>query len=604
MWFPFLLTIIFISVGLLLTLVLAWAAWRHRNPPIASEEAVPESAKDFGPSATNRWLIGLRVALLLMIVTVLGFHSYWVFFAESNKDSPFSKAKRLDARNLRLAQSGLKGWVLDRSGKLENALVRYRNDGGVITRDYPLGAAAVHLTGYSDYIFGAGGLEYAYRDWLTEPSSNYNQIQSPTPVGEDLTVTIDSALQREAYSLLQATGKHAAAVVLLLPKNEVLAMASAPSFEPRSITDESVWRRMSEQAEHAPLISPLVNRALGTLVTGGPAFYYRPGSTFKVFVAGAALDTGVTQEVFTCKAEGFTPPGSNRAIKDFEGEVHGSIGLQDAFKVSCNQYFAQLGLKMGRERLANYARRLQYSTAPDDKISRSENTWQILHGDQGRFDFIFAPPVTKMDLSREATPYDVALQCFGQGYDDLTVMSMALLTSAAASADGAYVAPTFEMGPQRKVIGPFISAQAAAQLRGLMRSVVEGGTASGAFAALRGRITAGGKTGTADRVVPVYDRQGNPVLDYVDRDGDKHYKTAGSTDSWFVGFAPADNPQIVYAVVVENGGQGAKAAAPVAVKLIEKAAQLGYIKGAGAAPSTVAPSRVQPRPPTSRPTNR
>src|SRR5205085_2072865 len=207
----------------------------------------------------------------------------WVFQADS-KDSAFAKATRSDARNLRLAEAGLKGWVFDRSGKLDTALIRYRNDAGVISRDYPLGAAGVHLTGYSDYIFGAGGLEYAYRDWLTEPVSNYNKMSSPTPVGQDLKVTIDSAMQRETYGLLQASGKRAAAVVLLLPNNEVLSMATAPSFEPRSINDASVWQKMSDQAENAPLISPLVNRALGTLVTGGAASYYAPGSTFKTFI--------------------------------------------------------------------------------------------------------------------------------------------------------------------------------------------------------------------------------------------------------------------------------------------------------------------------------
>ena len=152
--------------------------------------------------------------------------------------------------------------------------------------------------------------------------------------------------------------------------------------------------------------------------------------------------------------------------------------------------------------------------------------------------------------------------------------------------------------PVSRRVSEIVTAQTAAQVRELMRSVVDSGTASGAFAPLRGRITAGGKTGTADRVVPIYDKQGNRVLDYVDRDGDKHYKTEGLTDSWFVGFAPADNPQIVYAVVVENGGQGAKAAAPVAVKLIDKAAQLGYIN----AGTATAPPRTTGRrsPQTSR----
>ena len=587
MLLPVVLTLIFVAIGILLTLVLAWAAWRHRNPPIIQSDAENEM-KDFGPAATNRWLRGLRVFFVILVVAVFCFHSYWVFWAASNKDSQFNKAKRFDARNLRLAESSLKGWVLDRSGKLENALIRYRSDAGVITREYPLGQAAVHLTGYSDFIFGAGGMESAFRKWLTEPTSLYNRLSSPSPVGKDLKVSIDSMLQREMFGLLQSTGKPSAAVVLMLPNNEVLAMASSPSFEPTAIGNEDTWRRLSEQAEDFTTqpLSPFVNRALGTLVTGGAAFYYRPGSTFKTFVAAAAVDLGVTGETFTCRGEGFTPEGSNRAIRDFGGEVHGTIGLHDAFRVSCNQYFAQLGLKIGKERLANYAKRLRFAVSPDDKTTRLLDLWQLTHGERDQFDYVFAPPEPRMDLSSKASKYDVALQSFGQGYDDLTVMTMALIAAAAASSDGSFVAPTFELGAPRKVVGPFIAPQSAAQLRAMMRSVVESGTAAGAFAALAGRIATGGKTGTADRDVYVYDRKGNPVVDYIDKAGHKHYQTEGSTDSWFVGFAPADNPQIAYAVLVENGGQGAKAAAPIAAKLVMKAASLDYFKATATPQST------------------
>lgn len=585
MWLSFILTLIFAFSGILLMLALAWAAWRHRNPPAPRTEEHETSAKNFGPAETNRWLRALRVVFLVLILTVFGFHSYWVFRADSKKDSQFSKARRFDARNLRLAESSLKGWVLDRGGKLENALIRYRSDAGVITREYPLGPSAVHLTGYSDFIFGAGGMEAAYRDWLTEPISTYNQLRSPTPVGKDLMVSVDSRLQREAFNLLASTGKPSAAVVLLLPNNEVLAMASSPSFEPAAITDESTWRRLSEQAEDyvTQPVSPLVNRALGTLVTGGAAFYYRPGSTFKTFTAAVAIDLGITGERFTCRVEGFTPEGSNRAIRDYAGEVHGTIGLHDAFRLSCNQYFAQLGLKIGKERLANYAKRMRFATTPDDKTARSLDLWQIVRGGKDQFDHVFAPPIPRMNLSSRASKFDVALQSFGQGYDDLTVMSIALIAAAAASSDGSLVAPTFEVGAERRVIAPFISAASATQLRAMMRSVVESGTASGAFGSLAGRIAVAGKTGTADRDVYVYDRQGNPAVDHVDKDGNKHYKVTGSTDSWFVGFAPAEHPQIVFAVMVENGGQGAKAAAPIAARLVAKAAALDYLKPAGAA---------------------
>src|SRR5436305_2691373 len=129
MLIPKILTIIFVLVALLLASVLMVAAWKHRNPSAAN--TLPEEVKDFGPTATNRWLRGLRGFFVLMILALIGFHSYWVFRADSNPD--FAKAKRGDARNRRLGESGLKGWVFDRTGKLDNALIRYRNDNGVIT---------------------------------------------------------------------------------------------------------------------------------------------------------------------------------------------------------------------------------------------------------------------------------------------------------------------------------------------------------------------------------------------------------------------------------------------------------------------------------------
>lgn len=576
MLIPKTLTLIFILVAILFAALLLWAAWRHRNPQASAP--ADEDLSRFGAVATNRWLRGLRGFLALFVLTVIAFHAYWVFRADH--DEAFARAKRNDARLRRFAESGLKGWVLDRSGKLENALIRYRADAGVISREYPLAAAAVHLTGYSDFISGAGGFEYALRDWLTQPVSVINQLQSPTPVGKDLRVSVDINLQREAFNLLQATGKPAAAVVLALPSNEVLAMASAPSFDPAVLRNAKEWQRLTAEAEDAQLISPLVNRALGTLVTGGAAFYYRPGSTFKTFVAAVAIDTGVTQEKFTCKADGFVATGVSRPIRDYGGEVHGTIGLADAFKHSCNQYFVQLGLRLGRERLANYAKRLGFATAPADNRRRAQDLWLSEHGARDDFNFIFAPPIQRLNLSADATEYDIAQQAIGQGYADLTVMSMAVLAATAASPDGAFVAPTFEVGAARKVAGEFIKPASAAQLRALMRSVTQaGGTAAGVFR----NLTAGGKTGTADRVVLVY-RDGKPVVESVDEEGKPRYRYVGWTDSWFIGYAPADNPQIAFAVVVENGGQGARNAAPIAAKLADKAAALGLITTKSAQP--------------------
>ncbi|MGH9761551.1 MAG: penicillin-binding transpeptidase domain-containing protein, partial [Blastocatellia bacterium] len=521
MLIPITLTIIFSAVALLLAAMLAWKAWRLKNPVDQSDaESIP---REFGPAATNRWLYGMRAFLLFMIAAVFGVHCYWVFSAGSDPNSEFSRARRMDTRNIRLAESGLKGWMFDRTGKLENALIRYRYDAGAITRDYPLGAAAVHITGYSDYTFGSGGMEYAFRKWLNQPASGSSSLSSPVPVGQDLKVSIDSALQREVFNQLQKTGKPSAAVVLLVQDNEILSLASSPSFEPRSVSDEDTWERLTEQADSTPELSPLVDRALGTVVTGGPALYYRPGSTFKTFIAAVAIENGMTNERFTCRADGFTPPGSGRPVRDYEGEVHGTIGFRDAFRLSCNQYFAQLGLKLGKERLADYARRMGFASDPKDGRRLADKIWDVAHGDQADFNFIFAPPIPRMNLSREASNYDIALESFGQGYDDMTVFEMALLASAAANPKGLLIAPTFEVGIQPKIFGQFISEKSAGELRQLMKLVVESGTAAGAFAPLRGRMSAAGKTGTADRIVPVYDKDGEPVVEYVDKSGQTHY---------------------------------------------------------------------------------
>jgi peptidoglycan glycosyltransferase len=587
MLIPKILTIIYILVALLLATLLMWASWKHRNP--ASKNPVANEIEDFGPTATNRWLKGLRGFFLLMILTILVFHGYWVFRAGSNPE--FEKAKLRDSRNIRSRESRLKGWVYDRTEKPENALIRYHFDNNAIVREYPLGAAAAHLTGSSL----AGGFESAFDEWLTTPNSKLNQLQSPNPVGKDLKVSVDSALQREAYGLLQAqlqkAGKSAAAVVLLLPNNEVLAMASAPSFDPLIVNDEKKWTELTDQADSSPEISPLVNRALGNMITtGSPAFWYRPGSTFKTFIAAVAIDCGLAQEKFVCKSEGFVPPGFRNPIRDYGGEkeVHNLIGLEAAFKESCNQYFVQLGLKIGRDRLASYARKLHFAVSPDEKDRLAKGFWRIEHGSREEFDSLFSPAIHRLNYSSKADDYDVALQSMGQGSADLTVMEMAVIASVAASPDGTFVQPTFEVTGQRKP-SEFIKPESAKKLRELMRSVVQpGGTASGVFS---GRVSGAGKTGTADRDAKMYEN-GKPVVESTNQDGTKRYKRHEVTDAWFIGFAPADNPQIAFAVFVEDVGSrktGGTIAAPICAKLAEKAAQLGYITLSAAQPAAAKP---------------
>lgn len=583
--FPLTLSLVFVGVTLALGLLLALVAARGAASRGAVPDDVPVDPTRYGPAQTNRWLGLLRVGFVLLCVVALGFHGFWVFGAEGT--AAFDRFSARDQRNRREAEAGLRGWVFDRTGKADRALVKYRLDGKRVVRDYPLGDAATNVTGYSDFVFGSAGFEKGYSAFLTEPDSKINQLTSPAPVGKDVTSTIDGDLQREAYALLK--GKRGAAVVLSVPNSEVLAMATSPSFDPALINDDDAWKKLNEDAVKAPELSPMTDRSLKT--------YYLPGSTFKVLVSIAAIESGLADQKFTCSAGGFTAPGSGRPIFDDSGGGHGTIGLADALRVSCNEYFAQMGLKIGQQKLADVARRFGIDTGEPGPL-RDRDLWRFKSADPTDFTAAFAPPPARVYLpgsfGDDYTPYSLAIESFGQGPNQMTILQLALIAEAVA-AGGNLVKPSIEAGVDPTPIGRVCSPETAARVRDMMRGVVENGTAANAFGPLRGKLTACGKTGTAQRDYVIYDPKTLEPETYRDRDGKEHVKRDTSIDALFIGFAPAENPQIAFAMIVENGGHGGTAAAPIAVGLIQKAIQLGLIAAPAAAPPTgKQPSGKQP----------
>lgn len=139
--------------------------------------------------------------------------------------------------------------------------------------------------------------------------------------------------------------------------------------------------------------------------------------------------------------------------------------------------------------------------------------------------------------------------------------------------------PAIELGRQPAILSQAMSAGTAARMRGLMEAVVEHGTAAGTFGGLiRGKLTAGGKTGTAQRQVNAIDPKTNKPITYRDQRGRLRIKKEFRIDSWFIGFAPAENPQIAFAVVVEGGGYGARTSAPIAGNLLLKAKELKLLE--------------------------
>src|SRR5581483_775774 len=569
MSFSFFATLILLAGLSAILFALFLSTWRYRSRTAADKvEALPD---DFGPKLTSGRLKYVRWAFALMVLAAFGFHLYWGLFSVGplGENPEFAQLKNSrDQRNRREIEANLRGWIFDRHHDFKRALAKYRYLNGEIIRDYPLGAGASHLIGYSGLLRGDALLERALlaqppvkepeRSWW-EKIFSWKPKEQTLAVSRDLTLTVDFDLQREAAA--QLAGKKGAVVMLNPQTGEILALASAPGFDPDDINNDVKWQEISRDEKNRPLL----NRALHE--------YYLPGSTLKTMTAAAALEARMDDKVFFCQGAGWTPPGSGRAIRDDEGEAHGRMSLADAYAQSCNQYFAQLGVEVERQRMAEAAGRFGlnvYATGPESigqgYVSNLWNTENKVLSD------VLAPYKSTFVASNKITKYDLALESIGQGYVQLTPMQMAMIAAAVANEQGNVMKPKIEMDRAPAVQSQAMSAPVAARMRELMAGVVQRGTASGAFARVVGnRFTAGGKTGTAQREVPVIDPKTEKPVTYRDARGHERIKRENRIDSWFIGFAPANKPQVAFAVVVEGGGYGARTSAPIAFNLLLKA---------------------------------
>lgn len=553
---PSILTLLFsLSLLALSFLLLLGPFFRRRQPDDSHRASLPESdppRKTLGSALTNRWLRVWQTVFVIFALAVFGFHSYWAFFAAGplSGDPEYLKLKDArDQRNRRLQEAGLRGWIYDRKASSYSALAIYQMDGGQITRRYPLDAGGGQLVGYSSIVRGKAGLEKALDDTLMSPASAYNALVSSLPAGTDVVTTIDADLQARAAQLLESKR---GAVVVIDPRNgDILALASSPTYSPASIDDEPSWQALVSDRSGKPLL----NRATSE--------YYLPGSTFKSVVAAAAIADRLDHLQFTCKAEGFISPGASKPIEDDDHGAHGRIGLTEAFTVSCNQYFAQLGLALGASRLADEARKFDIHIDASAEASRTglfdRDIWnaKVAHLQEA-----FGPRQARMVLSPKLAPYDLAIEAFGQGFHQTTVLQMALVAATIANQSGEMMRAKIERDIPPRRFGTSIGSTTASRLRQLMVRVVERGTARAAFAGCL--VPSAGKTGTAQF------QQTNPD------NGSQRPRI----DAWFIGFAPAANPQIAFAVLVEDGGHGGAAAAPIARGLVDRALRNGLI-GAG-----------------------
>ena len=352
--------------------------------------------------------------------------------------------------------------------------------------------------------------------------------------GIDLVLTVDMELQEAAEAAL-GEGRTGAIVVIDVRDGAVLAMASKPGFDPNifsvGLTSQE-WEKMDSDRAH-----PLLNRATQAL--------YPPGSTMKLLTAAAALEEGVANRDTKLEPCTGSYKFGRRSFKCWRPEGHGSLDFLEAIEASCDVYFYQLGLRLGIDKLARYATR----------FGLSQRTGIELEGERSSF----YPSTQWYDqrYGKRKWGKGVLLNLsIGQGEILVTPIGLASFCAAIANGGCLYepyiVAARLPYGSAnvsasrpshrkpRAIVG--LSGSTTALLKEAMEAAVSGPVGTGRMAAVQG-VRVAGKTGTAQ----------NPH---------------GQDHALFMGFAPVENPEIAFAVVVENAGHGGSIAAPVAREIV------------------------------------
>jgi penicillin-binding protein 2 len=484
----------------------------------------------------------------------------------------------------------------------------------VPTRQYPAGMAA-HLFGYvgeiqesqllspelaslqPGAIIGQAGLEKVYNDYLMGTDGNRNvlvnsvgreveelQKQEPTE-GHRLKLTIDYDLQHALEEAFKQEGYAGAAAFLDPASGEVLAMTSLPSYDPNDFADgldSATWSHLLTDPQR-----PMTDR----LIQGT----YSPGSTFKIAMSVAALETGTITPDFTVYCPGHYEFGGRSFKCSLSGgRGHGLVNLRQAIEKSCNVYFYTVGARMKIDTIHDYAARL----------GLVGKTGIDLPGEQESF--VASTEWSERVRKQPWYPGETISVSIGQGAVSVTPIGLATMISTIANG-GTLITPhvlkSVDEGSGWQAVGSpapksnlFIQPEHLQAIRdGLWMVVNEAGTGRGARIAGR---DVSGKTGTAQ----VISNQGRAS---ARGRTDKDLRDNG----WFVFFAPRDHPQIAGVVFVEHGGHGGTTATPIARHVLETffAKQDGQplpalAPSAPVAPATPAP--VVPAAPLAPPTTR
>ncbi|MCL4316508.1 MAG: penicillin-binding protein 2, partial [Gammaproteobacteria bacterium] len=449
-----------------------------------------------------------------------------------------------------------------------------------VTRDYPLGASAAHAVGYvgriseddldqlgdSNYSgtshIGKTGIEQTYEDVL-HGTVGFEQIETnaqgqrlrvlqrtPARAGRNLYLNMDLRLQQLAE---QALGDNRGAVVALEPATgAVLALVSQPGYDPNPFVS-GIESGDYQALQNSP-DQPLYNRALRG--------QYPPGSTIKPFVALAGLELGVTDTQRSTFCPGwFQLPGQERRYRDWRHEGHGTVNIITAISESCDVYFYDLAQRLGIDRLHNFL--VQFGFGQKSAIDAPGELAGLLPSSAWK----------RKARNQPWFPGETVISGIGQGYMLATPLQLAVAAATLANR-GARMPPRIVAAIEDPLTHNKVAQTVTAPLYTVppgksanwdtviaaMTEVMHGerGTARGSGAGAAYKIA--GKTGTAQ----VFGLK-------QDEKYDKDKVALRLRDhGLFIAFAPADNPRIAIAVIVENGGSGSGAAAPIARKLMDQ----------------------------------
>lgn len=401
-------------------------------------------------------------------------------------------------------------------------------------RTYDPGAMYAPVTGYYSVIYGFSGIERSLNDTLSGAADAlfYQRISDILSgrqgQGATVELTLDAQAQQAAWDALD--GQRGSVVALDPTTGAVLAMVSAPSYDPNRLASHdsrsvrTAWSELNEDPSR-----PMTNRAIG-------GDLYPPGSAFKLLVAAAALDSGKYQADTVIPGPGvYQLPNSSSTMNNHAGGDRTPCGpndestLAEALRTSCNTSFALLGQEVGEEDLRATAEEFGFGKRLEIPLA-----------------------VTPSSIGTDLDGAQLATTSIGQYETRVTPMQMAMMAGAFAN-DGVVMEPQLvrsvrtndlssvaELSPRE--VGQPLSAANAAQMRTMMVDVVENGT--GGAAAIDG-VEVGGKTGTAQ------------------------WGEGRAPHSWYVGYAQAGDRKVAVAVLVEEGGYGSRVAAPIAKDVME-----------------------------------